>query len=477
MRVALSVTLPFEFLLEQDALVFPLLAAEPVDKAEEASNGHEVDDNEQYISLGSSRELFRIRKGELPREVVLCHPSGKTVSFLGGLRIVPVDCTSPAFRIKDALYPGELQIVFGVSKSGCYEATAINLVDIEAYVEGVLAGEVYPSWAPEALKAQAVASRTYALRRKADNESRNYDVDDTVLSQVYVGENRVDAFRIAVLETRGQVLVYEDVPIRAHYFSSGGGTTEGDEEVWLGGRDEPYLTAREDFDWKSPHYRWKEPLVMKSQDLLGKLGLRPDFPAWIEPSIRSDSKILAYRFRAGDQVINLTREQIRHRIGLQSPRFDITITDGEGEGKLVSDQAELSPSAILIFDGVGKGHGVGLSQWGAQGMASILDSNGVPLYTYVDILKHYYPGTELVNNCNIPKEYMEPACEDQAELVCEGEGFTESVHEDHVEPVSGDHVETMHEDHAEPSYDDCAGLVHEEEYTEPGCIDAWDLYW
>ena len=65
MRVALSVTLPFEFLLEQDALVFPLLAAEPVDKAEEASNGHEVDDNEQYISLGSSRELFRIRKSSL----------------------------------------------------------------------------------------------------------------------------------------------------------------------------------------------------------------------------------------------------------------------------------------------------------------------------------------------------------------------------------------------------------------------------
>lgn len=466
MRVALSAKPPFEFLLEQDALVFPLLAQEPVDE-------------EDLLNLCSSEEPFRICKGELPREVVLRYPSGETVSFLDGLRIEPVDRGSPAFQIGGRRYPGELQVSCGVSKTDTYEMIAVNLVDLEIYTEGVLAGEVYPTWAPEALKAQAVASRTYALRRKIDRESRSYDVDDTVLSQVYVGENRVGAFRTAVRETRGQVLVYDGIPIKAHYFSSGGGTTEGDEEVWLGGNDEPYLTAREDFDQESPHYRWKEPLTIKIEDFLGKLGLKPEFPAWIEPSIKSGDKILAYRFRAGDEVINLTREQIRHKIGLHSPRFHLSIADGKEADKEISDQEALNPSAVLTFDGVGKGHGVGLSQWGAQGMASILDSSGVAAYTYIDILKHYYPGTELVNNYNIPEEHVEPTREDHAELAGEGKdkGHTEPVLEDHAAPVCEDHLETIDEDQTDPAYRDYVEPMYEKEHTEPGCMDAWDVRW
>lgn len=432
MRVALSVAPPFEFLLEQDAHAFPLLPVGSVDE-EKASLGRETDGNQPYISLFSSGKSFMIKAGNIPREVVLCYPSGEEVSFLGGLRIAPKEPGASAFQIGERRYPGELEISCGVSRTGFYEIIAVSHVDLETYTEGVLAGEVYPSWAPEALKAQAVATRTYALRRKSESESRVYDVDDTVLSQVYVGENRIEAFRDAVRETRGQVLVYEGVPIKAHYFCSGGGTTEGDEEVWLGGSDEPYLTAREDFDSMSPHYRWKAPYVTKGSDFLGKLGLKPIDSGWIEPSIRSGDKILAYRFRAGDQVANLTREQIRQKLGLASPRFHITVRDGTETGKIVESRTELSSSTEVIFDGVGKGHGVGLSQWGAQGMASMLDSDGTPLYTYVDILKHYYPGAELVDNYNIPKERIEPVSDDSVEPVYQG--TTEPVEEDRPEPA------------------------------------------
>ncbi len=450
MRVALSVSLPIEFLLEQDAYVFPLLsaelAAEPAKEEKEAWRGLEVADNQPYISLVPSREPFRIRAGNASGEVVLCYPSGEAVSFLEGLCILPADHASAAFQIGKRRYPGGLEISYGASKGGSCEIVAINLVDLEAYTEGVLTGEVYSSWAPEALKAQAVATRTYALRRMNENKSRNYDVDDTVLSQVYLGKNGVEVFRAAVLETRGQVLVYEGVPIRAHYFSSGGGTTEGDEEVWLGGNDEPYLTAREDFDWMSPHYRWKEPFAIEGSDLFGKLGLKPDCTGWIEPSIWSGDKILAYRFCAGGRTVNLTREQIRHKLGLQSPRFHITVRDGEEQEMTVESRMELSSSTVVIFDGVGKGHGVGLSQWGAQGMALMCKSDGVPMHDYVDILKHYYPGAELVDNYNIPM------CEDDTELI--QEDHTEHVYDEHAEFVKEDLAEPVCDDHTEPVYED-----------------------
>jgi stage II sporulation protein D len=448
MRVALSVSLPFEFLLEQDALVFPVLSAElavePAREEKEAWRGLEVADNQPYIRLVPSKEPFHIRAGNVPGEIVLCYPSGEAVSFLEGLRILPADYASAAFQVGKRRYPGGLEISYGASKGGSCEVIAINLVDLETYTEGVLAGEVYSSWAQEALKAQAVATRTYALRRMSENKSRNYDVDDTVLSQVYLGKNGVEAFRNAVLETRGEVLVYEGVPIRAHYFSSGGGTTEGDEEVWLGGNDEPYLTARQDFDWMSPHYRWKEPFSIEGSALFGKLGLKPDPEGWIEPSIWSGDKILAYRFCSGGRTINLTREQIRQKLGLASPRFHITVRDGEGQEIAVESRMDLSSSTIAIFDGVGKGHGVGLSQWGAQGMALMCTSDGIPIHNYVDILKHYYPGAELVDNYNIPAEPLDQGSREPVQ----------PVEEDPVAPVCDDDTEAVQDDDGEPIYED-----------------------
>lgn len=199
-------------------------------------------------------------------------PVRETISFSERLLILPTNHGSVAFQIGNRRYPGGFEISYKPSNSGSGEISIINLVDLEIYTEGVLAGEVYPSWESEALKAQAVATRTYALRRLMDNKSGDYDVDDTVLSQVYLGENGVEAFKNAVRETRGQVLVYDGVPIRAHYFSSGGGTTEGDEEVWLGGNDEPYLTARPDFDSISPYYRWEKPFTISADYFSGGSG-------------------------------------------------------------------------------------------------------------------------------------------------------------------------------------------------------------
>jgi hypothetical protein len=82
----------------------------------------------------------------------------------------------------------------------------------------------------------------------------------------------------------------------------------------------------------------------------------------------------------------------------------VTVRNGKGQEVVVDSRTELDLSEVVVFGGVGSGHGVGLSQWGAQGMALMCASDGTPMYDYVDILMHYYPGTELVDNYNIPTE-------------------------------------------------------------------------
>ncbi|MGE5573782.1 MAG: SpoIID/LytB domain-containing protein [Bacteroidota bacterium] len=447
----------------------------------------QAEERTRLVAAGGACE---VRAGDLPGEVVLATASGESMSFPGGrVRIVPRNPLDIGFTLGGVRYKGELEVARRDSWDGKVELVATNRVDIESYVEGVLAGEVYPNWEMEALKAQAVAARTYALYRKADSYyDRGYDVDDTVAYQKYSGGHAIQSFRQAVAETRGEVITYQGRLIKAHYFASGGGTTEGDEEIWPGGGDEPYLEAVADFDQISPHYLWQNPLAMWAGDLLAKLGLGAAFPAWIEPSLTSDSgeKVLAYRFRTAAGSATLTREQVRRKLGLKSPRFTIKLIgteetrvalpratplaspepgpDGSGKPgapgappgaaggaahgaavvassgagspvlpavggcvpvrdgaittgyrvKLDSDvfvtgtavgpgrAGELSPATLVVIDGAGYGHGVGLSQWGAQGMALMRDESGKPLYTYVDILKHYYTGVEVVGNYNLP---------------------------------------------------------------------------
>lgn len=434
--------------------------------------------------LAASGGPYEVRAGDLPGEVVLATPSGEVVSFLGeGVRIVPRDPLDIAFTLGGVSYRGELQITRRDSWDGTVELVATNRVDIERYVEGVLAGEVYPNWEMEALKAQAVAARTYALYRKAGSYGREYDVDDTVAYQRYSGGHSVESFRRAVAETRGEVITYQGRLIKAHYFASGGGTTEGDEEVWLGGGDEPYLEAVADFDQASPHYVWQNPPALWAADFLTRIGLEAVFPAWVEPALVSGDRILSYRFRTPSDSVTLTREEVRRKLGLKSPRFTVRLVDSKETGVLLTgipgaprdsdmtgerdvqlaaisagnaaaeadgaggtDAAakpvlpevgpcvpvregdvttgyrvrfdkdvlvtgkavgaecagELSPTTLVIIDGVGYGHGVGLSQWGAQGMAVMRDESGGPAYDYVDILKHYYTGVDVVGNYNLP---------------------------------------------------------------------------
>ncbi|MNY07282.1 Amidase enhancer precursor [compost metagenome] len=265
-------------------------------------------------------------------------------------------------------YRGELEV-----RMGAGALTVVNEVPLEAYLYGVVPAEVIPSWHPEALKAQAVAARTYAVAHLGQFASLGYDLKATVASQVYGGTKlERPSTNKAVDDTRGRILTYLGKPIEAVYSDSSGGFTESCLEVW--GKAVPYLQAVPDFDQQSPRYVWETTITPdRFAPALQKLGLSIGELVSIEPLERSYSgRLKRARLTGTAGTAEVGGEKLRFAFGLRSTFFN------------VARQADGS----LAFAGRGWGHGVGMSQWGAKAMADMG-------YAYDQILAHYYGQTTL----------------------------------------------------------------------------------
>jgi stage II sporulation protein D len=253
----------------------------------------------------------------------------------------------------------------------------INHVELEDYVAGTLGREVYSSWHPEMLKAQAVVTRTYALHQMALNAARAFDVGAETGSQVYGG---ADAETRAVLRaaraTRGEYLAYRSEPILAVFHSSSGGRTATSEEVW--GQRIPYLVSIEVANEEdSPDTYWRASV---SRTTLGRalasVGIQVGSIRGVRVAERSASgraRRVQVRGTKGTQA--MTARSLRTALGasvIRSTLFEIRASE---DG--------------FSFVGSGHGHGVGMSQWGAQAMA-------VSGAGYREILETFYPGTELL---------------------------------------------------------------------------------
>jgi stage II sporulation protein D len=252
----------------------------------------------------------------------------------------------------------------------------VNELPLEDYVAGTVLGEVAESWGASLLRAQAVAIRTYALHRRAEAGSRGYDVEADTRAQVYLGlDGETDAVRDAVAATRGQVLTYEGAPILAAFSSSAGGRTASAAEVW--GHDVPYLrsvpvTGEED----SPDTYWR--VRFTADELrLALLALGDDVGALRDVAVveRSPSgRAVAIRVSASRGDVALPAEALRRALGaarLPSTLFEIRRAGDD-----------------FVFVGSGRGHGVGMSQWGARALAN----EGA---SYTQILATFYPGARL----------------------------------------------------------------------------------
>ena len=185
--------------------------------------------------------------------------SGKRVAtFASPLRVGaggndPVRLLGPALNsIRDGLYRGVIEVI--PDGGGL---TAINVIDLDPYLKGVVAGEMPSSWPLEALKVQAVAARTYALATR--KTTGNFDQYPDTRSQVYkgvVGESV--SSNAAVDQTAGEILTYDGVPAVTYYFSTSGGHTENVEYSFVGSLSKPWLVGVPDpYDHHSPYHRWQ----------------------------------------------------------------------------------------------------------------------------------------------------------------------------------------------------------------------------
>jgi stage II sporulation protein D len=168
----------------------------------------------------------------------------------------------------DGRYRGRLE----VRASALGGVSAIDAVAIDDYVRGVVAGEMPASWPQEALRAQAVAARTYALATTKDGDG--FDQYSDTRSQVYNGiAGETAATDAAVAATAGEIVAYDGKPIVTYYFSSSGGRTENIENVFLGAAPAPYLVSVDDpYDGASPRHTWVRTMSLRSaQRRLGSL--------------------------------------------------------------------------------------------------------------------------------------------------------------------------------------------------------------
>lgn len=278
--------------------------------------------------------------------------------------------------VNDRRFRGEINIVADQNN----KLLAINTVELENYIKGVLYHEVSHRWPLESLKAQAVAARSYALYQADWNKKRLYDVTSDIYSQVYGGRNS-EKYRtnIAVNRTKGLVMAYQGKILPAYYHATCGGHTEDVSELW--NEDLPPLKGVVcSFCEKSPHYQWKKNYRLKDiQDGLNKRGYQIGLIKTIEVTQRNHSgRIKTIKITARDgKVIQIPGKEFRQVVGpnlLKSNYFDV-----EMKG--------------YYFDLIGKGwgHGVGMCQWGANFMAR-------ERYNFRRILKFYYPGVEIVHH-------------------------------------------------------------------------------
>ncbi|MBR7554121.1 stage II sporulation protein D [Allobacillus sp. GCM10007491] len=257
------------------------------------------------------------------------------------------------------------------------ETELVEEVPLEEYVALVVASEMPMSFEKEAIKAQALAARTYIVKKMLTGSEEAYDVTDTVNDQVFKSEEELREdwgvdfsekfmkLQQAVKETKGQIITYEGTPITAQFFSTSNGYTENAEDYWQ--NEIPYLkSVSSPWDEASPEFSEQEVIAMN------KVAAQLDINASNNLTVSNVKRTQSGRI--AELTINgksFSGREVREALGLRSNDFTIE-----------------KKNDYIIFKTQGYGHGVGMSQYGANGMAR----EGK---TYQDIVKHYYQGIDI----------------------------------------------------------------------------------
>ena len=303
------------------------------------------------------------------------------------------------------------------------ELLVINYVGTDDYVASVLGKEMSYTWPKEALKAQAVCARNFVLTRGSAHKEYGFDVCPTTHCQVYGGvSSEHENTRQAVNETKGILAKYNGNLVGLYFFATSGGQTEDAENVW--GSPYGYLKSVPDTyenPAKASKYTWS--VTLTKNEITAKLksaGYNIGTLTNIEiDSVSASGRVTQMTFYGTSGKQTFKREKCRTILGLYSQKFTIvpngtsvvSTTAGNAQAPLyaqssdgvagIAGYAALSGDCTISYisidsggadsytiNGGGYGHGVGMSQWGARGMAE----NG---FTYDQILKHYFTGIVL----------------------------------------------------------------------------------
>ncbi len=254
----------------------------------------------------------------------------------------------------------------------------IDNIGLEEYIVGVLAGEMPIYFELEALKAQAVAARSYALKRMEYNKNNEYDVVDSIMNQVYLDRDylkeawgssytiNINKLIRAVNETSGEYLDYDGGIADALFFSTSNGYTENSDVVFS--FDVPYLKSV-DSKWdESVSSVFHSSITISVSDFLQKMKISNSDKVVFSDIVKSDTgRVISINING----VNFKGMDVYNNLGLKSLDFSLEQVGNN-----------------IVINTSGYGHGVGMSQYGALGMAK----NG---YNYRDILLHYYTGVTI----------------------------------------------------------------------------------
>ena len=292
-----------------------------------------------------------------------------------GTKEVVIQSKAEIFRIGTRTFRGTLRAVQNGNR-----IIVVDDIPIETYLVGLINSEISSSWPAEAIKAQAVAARTYAMNqtdriRRARPDS-SYDMESTMMDQVYDGAHREEAHVYRIVEaTRGQVLKKNGAIFPAFYHSCCGGMTEHAHNVWSDAEGSPPVEDR--YCERSPKRLWSyklsraefQKLLAAANVTMSSITSITTVPLFDSP--RVDTVVV--ETTSGTQNVKAT--ELRKILGyanVKSTWFEVNLAGKD-----------------IVFNGRGYGHGVGMCQLGAKGMAE----EG---HAYTDILKFYYPDAEIV---------------------------------------------------------------------------------
>ncbi|MBI5573876.1 MAG: SpoIID/LytB domain-containing protein [Elusimicrobia bacterium] len=297
--------------------------------------------------------------------------------FASDIKIIPRR-TDQKITVDGKRYKGNIILRINNRK----KLAVINELGLEEYICGIMTKEVSPSWSFESLNAQAVVARTYAIKNLGKHASSGFDLCSQTHCQVYGGFGSEDErSNKAVYNTAGEILKYNGEIINALYHSSCGGRTEDVKNVWNDSKTEnpEYLMGVKcGFCEKDKWYNWSASISLKMiGSNLRSFGYKVGDVKKIKTAGRTSS----------DRVKEVLIEHSKGALWLRSNRFRMAMNPNVIRSTNFTVKIK---SGVAYFRGHGWGHGVGMCQWGAKGMAE----DG---WNYKKILKHYYLGTEIIN--------------------------------------------------------------------------------